>query len=58
VRRYVFDTDKPGVLVADEMCLEKTSTVASAAMICKLVTEKVVMGCHCPFNGAMPLKSL
>jgi len=44
VRRWVRDTDMPGALVADEMGLEKTFTSVAAAMLCKLVTEKVVMG--------------
>jgi len=44
VRRWVWDTDMPGALVADEMCLGKTFTSVAAAMICKLLTEKVVMG--------------
>jgi len=34
----------PGVLVGDEMGLTKTFTSVVAAMICKLLTEKVVMG--------------
>ena len=44
VRRWVWDTNMPGALVADEMGLGKTFTSVSAAMLCKLVTEKVVMG--------------
>jgi len=44
LRRWVWDTDMPGALVADEMGLGKTSTSVAAAMLCKLVTEKVVMG--------------
>jgi len=34
----------PGTLVADEMGLGMTFTSVAAAMLCKLVTEKVVMG--------------
>jgi len=34
----------PGALVADEMGLGKTFTSVAAAMLCKLVTEKVIMG--------------
>jgi len=34
----------PGVLVANEMGLRKTLTSVAAGMICKLLTEKVVMG--------------
>jgi len=34
----------PGALVGDEMGLGKTSTSVAAGMLCKLVTEKVVMG--------------
>ena len=44
VRRWVWDADMPGALVADEMGLGKTLTSVAAAMIWKLVTEKVVMG--------------
>jgi len=44
VRKWVWDSDMPGVLVADEMGLGKTFTSVAAAMICKLLTEKVVMG--------------
>jgi len=44
VRRWVWDTDMPGALVADEMGLGKTFTFVAAAMLCKLVTEKGVMG--------------
>jgi hypothetical protein len=32
------------VLVADEMGFRKTLTSVAAGMICKLLTEKVVMG--------------
>jgi hypothetical protein len=39
-----WDADMPGALVADEMGLGKTFTSVAAAMICKLLTEKVVMG--------------
>ena len=44
VRRWVWDTDMPGALVADEMGLGKTFNLVAAAMLCKLVTEKIVMG--------------
>jgi len=44
VRRWVWDADMPGALVADEMSIGKTFTSVAAAMLCKLVTEKVVMG--------------
>jgi hypothetical protein len=44
VRRLVRDADMPGALVADEMGLGKTFTSVAAAMLCKLVTEKVGMG--------------
>jgi len=43
VRRSVWDADMPGALVADEMGLGKTFTSVAAAMLCKLLTEKVVM---------------
>jgi len=34
----------PGVLVADAMGLGQTVTPVAMAVICKLLTEKVVMG--------------
>jgi len=43
VRRWIWDADMPGALLADEIGLGKTFTSVAAAMICKLVTEKVVM---------------
>jgi len=44
VRRCVWDADMPEALVADGMGLGKTFTSVAAAMICKILTEKVVMG--------------
>jgi len=44
VRRWVWDADMPGALVTDEMGLGKSFTLVAVAMLCKLVTEKVVMG--------------
>jgi hypothetical protein len=44
VRRWVWDADMPSALLADEMGLGKTFTSVAVAMLCKLVTEKVVMG--------------
>jgi len=44
MRRWVWDADMPGALVADEMGLGKTFTSVAAAMLCKLLTKKVVMG--------------
>jgi len=44
LRMWDWDTDMPGALVADEMGLGKTFTSVAAAMLCKLVTEKVVLG--------------
>jgi hypothetical protein len=44
VRRCVWDADMPRALVADDMGRGKTFTSVAAAMLCKLVTEKVVMG--------------
>jgi hypothetical protein len=43
VKRWVWDDDIPGALVVDEMGLKKTFTSVAAAMLCKLVTEKVLM---------------
>jgi hypothetical protein len=44
VWRWVWDPDMPGALVADEIGLGKTFTSVAAAIICKLQSEKVVMG--------------
>jgi len=44
MKRWVWDADMPGTLVADEMGLGKTFTSVAAAMLCKLVTQNVVMG--------------
>ena len=44
VRRWVWDADMPGALVANEMGLGKTFTSVAAAMICILLTEKVAVG--------------
>jgi len=44
VRRWVWEADMPGALVAEEMGLGKTFTSVAAGMLCKLVTKKVVMG--------------
>ena len=44
VRRYVWDSDMPGVLVADEFGVGKSFTLGAAAMICQLQTVKVAMG--------------
>ena len=41
---WVWEADMPGALVADEMGLGKTFSSVAAAMLCKLVTEIVVMG--------------
>src|SRR5882757_8668847 len=43
VRRWVWDADMPGALLADEMGIGKTFTSVAAAMLCKLVMEQVVM---------------
>jgi len=44
VRRCVWEADMPGALVVDGMGLGKTFTSVAAAILCKFVTEKVVMG--------------
>ena len=44
VRRWVWDADMPGAQVAYEMGLGKTFTSVVAAMLCILVTDKVVIG--------------
>jgi hypothetical protein len=41
MRRWVWDADMTGALVVGEMGLGKTFTLVAAAMLCKLVTEKV-----------------
>jgi hypothetical protein len=43
-RRGAWDAEMPGAPVADELGLGKTFTSVTAAMFCKLVTEKVVIG--------------
>jgi len=43
VRRWVWDSDMPGVVVADEIGIGKTFTSGAAGMICKLLTAKDVM---------------
>jgi len=43
VRRWVWDSDMPEALVADEMGHDKIFTLVAAAMICKLLTETFVM---------------
>jgi len=44
VRRRVSDPDMAGALVVVEMDVGKNFTSVAAVMICKLLTEKVVMG--------------
>jgi hypothetical protein len=44
VKRWVWDADLPGALVADEMSHGRTFTEVAAAILSKFVTEKVVMG--------------
>jgi hypothetical protein len=44
MRRWLWDADMPGALVADAIGLGKTFTSGAEAIICKLLTEKVVMG--------------
>jgi len=44
MRRCVCDSDQSGVLVGDEVGVGKTLSFVVVAMICKLLTEKVVMG--------------
>jgi hypothetical protein len=44
VWRMVCNADMPVALAADEMGLGKTFTLVAVGMLCKLVTEKVVMG--------------
>jgi len=42
--RWVWNSDIPGVLVTEDMCLGETFTSLAVAMICKSQTEKVVLG--------------
>ena len=44
VRRWVSDANMPEALVVDEMGLGQTFTLVAVAILCKLVTEKVVTG--------------
>ena len=44
VWRWVWDWDMPGALVADELGRWKTFTLVAAAVICKLLTEQVLVG--------------
>ena len=44
LRRWVWDTDMPGALVANDMGLGQTFIPVAAEIICKSVTQKVVMG--------------
>jgi len=44
MRSWVWDADMAGAMAVDEMGLRKTFTLVPAAMICKLATEKVVLG--------------
>jgi hypothetical protein len=44
MRSSVWDADMPGAQVADEMGLGKTFTLVAVAILCKSVTENVVMG--------------
>jgi len=43
VRRWVWYAGMPGALVVDEMGLGNTFPLVAVAMICKMVTERVVM---------------
>jgi len=42
MRRWVWDADMAGALAVDELGLGKTVTLVAAAMLCNLVTKKVV----------------
>jgi len=42
--RWVRDGDTPAAMVANEMSLGKTFSLVTAVMLCKLGTEKVVLG--------------
>jgi len=57
VRRGVSDADMPGALVANRMGLGKNFTSVAAAMLCKLVTDKVVMGLPLSLSWGIALKS-
>jgi len=43
VRKWVWDSDIPGGLVVADMDCGKAFTLVAVAMICKLLTEKVVV---------------
>jgi hypothetical protein len=42
--RWVWHANMPGALVVDEMGCGKTFTLVAVAILCKLMTKKVVMG--------------
>jgi hypothetical protein len=44
VRKLVSDDDMPEAPVVDEMRLGKTFTLVAVGMLCKLVTQNIVMG--------------
>jgi len=58
VRRWLWDADMPGALVADEMGFGKTFTSVAAAMLCKLVTQIVVMGLPLSISWGNTLEEL
>jgi hypothetical protein len=44
VRRWVWNPDLPGELVADEMGFGKMFTSVAVVLICKLLAVMIVMG--------------
>jgi hypothetical protein len=44
VRRWIWELDMPGALVADAMCLGKMLTLVAVALLCKLLTDNNVLG--------------
>jgi hypothetical protein len=56
VRRWVWDADMPGALAADEMGLGKTCTSVAVAMLCKLMTETVILGLPLPILSGNTLE--
>jgi hypothetical protein len=57
VRRGVWKADMPGASVPDEMGLGKTFISVAVAMLCKLVTETVVIGLPLTVLWGIPLKT-
>jgi len=58
VRTWVWDSVISGAQLADEMDLGKTFTSVAAAIICKLLTKKIVVGLPLPIMWGVSLDKL